>query len=1271
MGSAENANKEQALVITTLGSPVQVSAGAGAGKTWTLSQRLVHSFHDDATPKGPFIQDPSSIMGITFTKKAAAELAHRVRRMLKSAGQIDVSRRIDEAWISTIDSMCGRIVKNQSLLLEINPEFEMLSNDEAALLKERIFEEVYQQFKTDETTRETLNELEFVVGYSGIANAAQSLMDALMIICDGTEQPSFEKGVFQQGYGEWVSKAHGLIDEIEAYLVQYMATTKKPAASYVNSAAIIKDLKRDFEAIDSRVQTGEISAQYALRELIKRGIQKDGTTLLKMRMAEAKQAVRAFDAHLLCGIHTLFSSHLDLLLHLAQVMRQKYDTYAQEHDQYDFSQIANIARSLLNTRPELACDYQKQFDIVMVDEFQDTNKLQTDIIKKIAGEDLNSLCTVGDEQQSIYAFRGADVGVYREHKDELRHLPQAQCITMDSNYRSHRDILAAVDAVFGSEEVFGDALISLKAQRKEPQTPVIAADKPRIRIVDIPKQRGDEGAAAACANEFVRLRDEEGVAPSSMAVLFEMMTHSQAYIDALRSKGFDVVVQGGSGFYRSSEIKAFQDLLAVLACPDDDQALVRVLLGELFRFSTDDLIDLACSVPQKGGLSLWSRLNLWVQQSQPSQHACEVVQTLRTAFQSRGSVPAAKILEYLLECSYFDQRLLEGGVEGHARYANIIKYLDIVTQAEKDQFTTPAALSAHMMLLAENESEPPATLSAGNAVKIMTIHASKGLEFDVVAVAEISDRLKPSSDLYLLHRETAGLSSLKGGQSSNQERYLVSLKPYTETQLTKALGFEVKKSVVDAYEKYYGPLNDELDLVDKAISPADDERTPWYQQVESNAHFSYTLKQIEAHEAREEQYRKYYVALTRARECLVLCCRQTSSTPTPEGMRSLILRGLLGAEKDLTDLPQRMQDTFISPRTGEKILYSYQALSEEEAQDAEELVHTDGLRDKDADDQDIQSDVLRHTCGGVDELSTAAVPDDPSVQMRCSATRVNLSDWKAVPDTTLVTADEEPQLLSFSYLSQKAHEVQVQSDGEELAGTEVYADHLLTSPSDSIAPEALVGEAPVKNQVDATEFGTFVHSIFEYAARWYQTFNEQDQHTTQDTWNAFVQKIQRIAARRAAQDPLLASEQARIEKIVDQWQMSSVARALDEYDCVRPEPEIYFTIPQEGSKPLEFTGFIDLLCWNKGSEEALIIDYKTGYTSYQDISEKAEHFKLQAIVYACAAFEQGFKQAQAVFYFAERGGEELTFTFKYSELDALKVTLAQVYEMGRKPQQEA
>ena len=437
-------------------------------------------------------------------------------------------------------------------------------------------------------------------------------------------------------------------------------------------------------------------------------------------------------------------------------------------------------------------------------------------------------------------------------------------------------MLAFVKKVCAQPCVFGDDFLDLSAVY-DGEGYRSADPRVRLTVTMLPAGRAKAGEAARArmssarqvAEHFARLR-QAGHEPSEMVLLLGGMTHAQEYAAELRRAGFECIVAGGSTFFSFPEVSVVRALASAVANPEDTQALFEVLTSDMFRLSADDLLRMATgwdevwgipkpqARPRPGGVAPRGRSCAALRQA---------VEVLGRALDAVRYTGLARALEGALVGSGWLARLQLRGAEGAAAIANILKAVRLVRDFEEGGAVGPSSAAGRLTALFDAGSkDKPGVLNAsgGNAVRIMTIHASKGLEFPLVAVAEL-----PTGDV----RKGALAFQSRAG------RTCAALMPGAATlPAGSALAKAAAKVPVRGEDR---PLT-----WDDALAASDP------------AAFYGALGDIEAAEEAAEGQRLFYVAATRAKEAVAvfLTLRAKKDDPTCKGIADDIRSAFFGQE---------------------------------------------------------------------------------------------------------------------------------------------------------------------------------------------------------------------------------------------------------------------------------------------------------------------------------------------------------------------------------------
>ena len=454
----------------------------------------------------------------------------------------------------------------------------------------------------------------------------------------------------------------------------------------------------------------------------------------------------------------------------------RYEELKSERAALDFEDLQLKTVELLSSSEPLRNRYREQFDHLMVDEFQDTNGLQLRLIEQLRGPDTR-LFLVGDEFQSIYGFRHADVEVYRDQHRRFAEGDEANgvALPLTGNFRATPGLVAATNAI-GRGLLPGFEPLTAFVEEPEGAPPVEL-----LLTVDDRKQWEDEetelprlpddpssGSKVAEARRLAgRLRElvDEGEDPAGIVVLLRAFTHVAAIETALADAGLDPYVVGGRGFWSQQQIDDLRCLLTVIANPLDDEALFGALASPACAVLPDTLwlLRRAATVEGEGGREyfnhIWPLIRELVEDGAVERGDAEAAALIPPEEMERIE-RFARILRDLRDHS------TEGGLEslvertatafeydlatlrrrdGTARWANVRKLMRLAREFEASEGPDLGAFLEYLETRAnsrDREAEA-ATRAEGHAgVRVMTVHGAKGLEFDVVAVADLGRKLQ-------------------------------------------------------------------------------------------------------------------------------------------------------------------------------------------------------------------------------------------------------------------------------------------------------------------------------------------------------------------------------------------------------------------------------------------------------------------------------------------------------------------------------------------------
>ncbi len=683
-------NDEQIAAVEA-GGNVFVSAGAGTGKTSVLVERYARSVCEGGL-------DVDSILVITYTRKAAGELRTRIRSALVERGRPDLARELDGAWISTIHGFCDRLLRMHPFAVGLDPRFRAVEEAGAAVLRGEAFERSLEGFLAEGGEER----LRLLATYRG---------EGLRAMLTGVYETLRSAGrplVLELG-------EHRPLSEVIAGLRrEAMGLAADPSAT---------DLQRKNAEEVLRVVTESAPPERVV-----------DLSALKSRGARAASYEHERKAVEQAALEELAAHDRELLQELLERFASEYDAAKRRESVVDFEDLQLAARDLLRDHEQVRDAVRLRFRLVMVDEFQDTNRLQCELVDLASHPDATEVFTVGDEFQSIYGFRHADVEVFRERRAHASNL-----LTLTSNYRSRPQVLAAVNHLFSG--AFGDEYQPLAASAEFPDP--VFGHPVELLVTDKCAYKGSgehwrSGEARAIATRVRALVDSGEAVPGEIVILFAAGTDAERYEEALRREGLPTYRATGRGYFGQQQVVDLLSYLRLLHNRYDDVALATVLASPFVGISNDALVLIRRNAPRRP-------LFTAIERSFPDGLSAEDERLLR-AFRQRYErlvrastrVGLERLCEQILAEHDYDLAVLARW-DGTRRFANLRKLGRLAREYEAIRGSDIAGFVRFVKeqdALGAKELEAVAEEEGADAVRLLTIHGAKGLEFKVVIVAD-------------------------------------------------------------------------------------------------------------------------------------------------------------------------------------------------------------------------------------------------------------------------------------------------------------------------------------------------------------------------------------------------------------------------------------------------------------------------------------------------------------------------------------------------------
>ena len=882
---------------------IVLSAGAGCGKTTVLAERFLQELEGDGA------RPLCSVVALTFTEKAARELRQRIRARCREkiefgqAGEAahwrTILRGLEAAPIGTFHEFCGQMLRSHAVESRIDPESVILDDSIARALRDQALRITLRAALSDQD----LDLIDLAVDY-GLGQ----IYDTLGELVGSTTRRDLETWVGQspeqvldlwrtlwerEGRPALLRQLSHAVRCCREALLPLNSVSPKLAARRAELLPLLDDVEAG-NCPDSRLD--ELQQVARISDLrgkdvwpspeIKEQIQK---RLEKLREALAKTRRRLVWNPKLTEEEILSRRRL---ARLALKARHEYERLKEDRHGLDFDDLQLRFVELLREHPEIFNDSRRaedrdgsMFEFILVDEFQDTDRLQSEILQRLGGSEfLNGrVFVVGDFKQSIYGFRGAEPAIFREWQETF---PASGRRDLGENFRSVPGVIHFVNALYA--ECFGPSgtrrnqpedrddppgelnrlapmrdglsnprpvveflwadLESARSATGEATGPAKKSPRPKVKVQEL------RGAEAICLARHLRERLDQGwtifdrktkrtrfAGPGDVAFLFRAMTDVGPYESALAREGFDHHTVGGAAFFAQQEIHDVINVLSVVEDPLDEVAMAGALRSPFFSMSDNGLYWLATSFP--GGLTAGLAGSESIENLSPTDRRQAIrARTLLASWrETKDRVPIAALLARILDESGYEAALVCEFL-GPRKLANTRKLVSMARGFDRQGGFLVADFVAQ---LRAHRDDPPREEQAstsdeeGSSIRLMSIHQAKGLEFPIVVVPDLN-------------------------RSSDQRNRLAATHP--------ELGLVVRPSQAEPTEE---DSNEEDDPGGGSLG--------WE-----------TYRAINREQEEQESLRLFYVATTRARDHLIL----SAGFPLDQEPKSTALR-LLAERFDL------------------------------------------------------------------------------------------------------------------------------------------------------------------------------------------------------------------------------------------------------------------------------------------------------------------------------------------------------------------------------------
>lgn len=807
---------EQIEAIYTAGQNILVSASAGSGKTFVMAERIL-----DQLARGVEI---SQLFISTFTVKAATELKERLEKkisqQIQESRDVDLKQHLGRqladlpnAAIGTMDSFTQKFLGKHGYLIDIAPNFRILQNEsEQLLLKNEVFHQVFEEHYQGEN-KEKFSRL--VKNFAGRGKDERGLRQQVYKIYDflqSTSSPqkwlsdSFLKGFEEADFAIEKDKLTEQIKQALWDLESFFRYHLYNDAKEFPKAAYLEAVQQVLEEVDSLNQESDSQAyQAVLARIVAISKEKNGRALANSsRKADLKPLADAYNEERKSQFAKLgqLADQITVLDYqeryhedtcdLAKIFQtfmsdfvEAYRERKRQENAFEFADISHYTIEILENFPQVREAYQERFHEVMVDEYQDTNHIQERMLELLSNG--HNRFMVGDIKQSIYRFRQADPQIFNEKFQRYAQNPQeGKLILLKENFRSSSEVLSATNHVFERlmdqevgeinydsmhQLVFANIKLTPNTENKAEFLLYDKGDSGQEEE-EIQTETKLTGEMRLVIKEILKLHQEKGVTFKEIALLTSSRSRNDQILLALSEYGIPVKTDGEQNNYlQSLEVQVMLDTLRVIHNPLQDYALVALMKSPMFSFDEDELARLSLQkIEDKAQENLYEKLvNAHKQAASQKElihtDLAEKLNQFMDILDSWRLYAKTHSLYDLIWKIYNDRFYYDyvGALpNGPARQANLYALALRADQFEKSNFKGLSRFirMIDQVLEAQHDLASVAVAPPKDAVELMTIHKSKGLEFPYVFILNMDqdfNKQDSMSDVILSRQNGLGV----------------------------------------------------------------------------------------------------------------------------------------------------------------------------------------------------------------------------------------------------------------------------------------------------------------------------------------------------------------------------------------------------------------------------------------------------------------------------------------------------------------------------------
>jgi ATP-dependent helicase/nuclease subunit A len=854
-----------------LSKNLSVKANAGSGKTAVLVERFVKILHSTD------IKELNSIVGITFTEKAANELRNRIFKKLLNENQKENSvnsfhvsnlmERISSLQIGTIHSFCSSILREFANEAGLDSNFNIVQGMDEIMMLDEVIEDTLRAIinqPEEDYNRKALEDLIKIYGLKKLKGFLKSFMNERETVILLSENIySADNDVI---CGKWIEavarftemliEQNGLIDYLTTHRNDWEPKLNEYLELYIEAKSL-QERCYYFDLIYTIIftkNTGEIKKTFLKKN--EAGSESDFILIhnrLK-KISDFQDFIKFFSSA--TNELSQIKYHIEITKNIISLFRAVLERYKHQKDmnaQLDFEDLLIRTRDLLKNE-NIASVLKERYRYILVDEYQDTNHLQAQILYSLLDDESKAnLFIVGDPKQSIYGFRNAEVEIFNETEQKIVDERQGSKILLDESFRLLSDIIVFINYIFmkmqdsytaesipyqeliKARDCDAKGKVELLLYHENDDSYCVEEEMISHRILELMNSREqiyDIGSDKSRNLEY-----------GDIAVLLRSRTHLDSLEKTFIKNNIPYIITSGIGYYQTQEIFDLYNYLCFLINPQDDLALVGILRSPFF-FIPDSLL-FEISITGNNMQSFWDKTMAYSEKTDTDDSLKNTVKILRENINisQRISIPNL-INKIVTETNWY--AVFSFQENGKQTLANLNKFLVIAREFEKRGFNTLFDFVEQLrILVSEENKEGQAVIDPTNQmVKIMTIHAAKGLEFPVLFLPYTHQSFKPDTEPYF--NKSIGIGFSTPQENNLDEEYshsivskyikaLNRLKSDSEEKrilyvaLTRAHNMLFVSGKYESFKNgrnYLTWIKDALALDDLYIEPFDEEHKP-------------------------------------------------------------------------------------------------------------------------------------------------------------------------------------------------------------------------------------------------------------------------------------------------------------------------------------------------------------------------------------------------------------------------------------------------------------